>query len=353
MMNYYEEFGVPKDASVEEIHQAYRTLARVLHPDGQTDEKLRAVAARQMKRLHEILDIFVDPGRRRAYDESLVAAAYPNVVGLHWNPRVPSAGKFELAQSALRYWSWILMVCMILGSGYWYMTARVPDTPESAPKPNRVFSTENRSGPLLQSVQSAAKHQVAEPTGKTRSLPAAEIAVREPSAVRSDSPRLPDIALSMPVTLPVLPPAAASSAREPEVQAPGNKPAVESVARASFAGEWFYVPAIEKPDPHLYAPVEIELQLTEKGGILNGQYRGRYKIPDAAVPQDVVFQAQGKSSPGQSAALLWSSNDGANGEIDLNLVQPNLMKVTWWTTQLGRQPELSSGTATLYRQQTP
>ena len=125
------------------------------------------------------------------------------------------------------------------------------------------------------------------------------------------------------------------------------------VQAPSFAGQWFYVPTVEKPDPHLYAPVDIEFQLTEKNGTLGGQYRGRYKVSDAAVSQNVLLQVQGKSSAGASAALLWTSSDGASGEIDLNLRQPNLMNVTWWTTQLGRRPSLTSGAATLVRQQTP
>jgi hypothetical protein len=113
-----------------------------------------------------------------------------------------------------------------------------------------------------------------------------------------------------------------------------------------------YAPAVEKPDPRLYPPVDIEFRITEKDGMLDGQYRARYRVSDAAVSQDVIFQVKGKSSPGTSAALVWTSNDGANGEIDLNLRQPNLMRVTWWTTQLGRRLGLSSGVATLLRQQT-
>ena len=113
------------------------------------------------------------------------------------------------------------------------------------------------------------------------------------------------------------------------------------------------MPASEIPDAHLYPPVDIDLQLVEKDGLLTGQYRGRYKVPDAAVSQDVLFQVQGKTPAGAAAVLSWTSGDGANGTIDLDLRQPNLMRVTWWTTQLGRRPVLSSGAATLFRQQTP
>ena len=39
-MNHYEELAVAQDVSLEEIHQAYQALARLLHPDNQSDPKL-------------------------------------------------------------------------------------------------------------------------------------------------------------------------------------------------------------------------------------------------------------------------------------------------------------------------
>ena len=348
MMNFYEEFGVRNDASVEEIRQAYKTLARVLHPDSQLDEKLKAAAACQMKRLHDVLDIFVDPGKRRAYDESLAAAAYSNAA-LHWAPRadaepfVQPLDKFELAQSVFRHWSWILTGCMILGSGFWYVTARLPSMPvESMPNRSPHAALPDSISPVLRPVERAAKHEI-------HRAPVAEAALPE----EPGPPGLPDVPLPIPVALSGLAPTAAYSARAPKVPAPEDTPPVPSVRGSSFAGEWFYVPAIEKPDPHLYPPVDIEFRLKEKDGLLDGQYRGTYKVPDTAVSQNVIFQVQGKSSGESSAALAWTSSDGATGEIDQNLSQPNLMRVPWWTTRLGRRPGLSSGAATLFRQQTP
>ena len=355
MMNFYEEFGVCQDASVEEIRQAYKTLARLLHPDGQTDEKLRAAAACQMKRLHEVLDVLVDPRKRRAYDEDLAADAYPNAAP-QWAPRdgaepfVRPLGDFEWAQSALRHWFWILIGCMILGSGFWYMTARAPTPAESAPE----GLSRNGTGPVLQPPEPVAKRPTGDrPVVKPRLLSAAEAAsLEERGASKPEPSVLSDIPAPIPLAPSGLAPAAAYSARTPEIREPEHAPYLPRVRESSFAGEWFYVPTLEKPDPHLYPPVDIEFQLTEKDGILEGQYRGTYKVPDTAVSQDVVFQVQGKSSRGPSAVLVWTSGDGANGEIDLNLRQPNLMRVTWWTIQLGRRPGLSSGVATLFRQQT-
>ncbi|WP_088893046.1 J domain-containing protein [Leptolyngbya ohadii] len=72
--NYYKILGVSRDASAEDIRQAYRKLARVFHPDiqmphdstaskGQTEE--------QMKRLNQAYAVLRDPEKRRQYDRQL------------------------------------------------------------------------------------------------------------------------------------------------------------------------------------------------------------------------------------------------------------------------------------------
>jgi len=71
-MTYYEEFGVAPDATNEEIRQAYRALARLIHPDVHSDERLRTAAERQMRRINAIFDTLISPEKRRSYDESLL-----------------------------------------------------------------------------------------------------------------------------------------------------------------------------------------------------------------------------------------------------------------------------------------
>jgi molecular chaperone DnaJ len=75
-MNYYEEFGIPRDAPAAKIRHAYKTLARVLHPDAHPDEALKAMAERQMRRLNAMLETLLDPEKRRAYDASLFDAGH-------------------------------------------------------------------------------------------------------------------------------------------------------------------------------------------------------------------------------------------------------------------------------------
>ncbi len=61
MPSLYETLGVGRDASVEEIRKAYKTLAREKHPDrGGNAEEFKAI-----QQAHEVLS---DEGKRRMYD---------------------------------------------------------------------------------------------------------------------------------------------------------------------------------------------------------------------------------------------------------------------------------------------
>ena len=76
-MNYYEELGIQHDASVQDIRRAYRTLARLLHPDGQLDSDLKQLAERQTRRLGDLIEILIDPVKRRHYDDILMLGRWP------------------------------------------------------------------------------------------------------------------------------------------------------------------------------------------------------------------------------------------------------------------------------------
>jgi molecular chaperone DnaJ len=64
-VNYYEVLGVSRNASQEEIREAYRRLAKERHPDrpGGSQEEFRL-----LQEAHEVLS---DPERRRKHDEDL------------------------------------------------------------------------------------------------------------------------------------------------------------------------------------------------------------------------------------------------------------------------------------------
>ena len=63
--DYYEIIGVPRSASQEDIHRAYRKLAMKYHPDVAKD---KALAEEKFKELNEAHEVLKDPENRKKYD---------------------------------------------------------------------------------------------------------------------------------------------------------------------------------------------------------------------------------------------------------------------------------------------
>lgn len=64
--DYYSVLGVARNASQEEIKQAFRKLARKYHPDVAKDKK---AAEEKFKEINEANEVLGDPEKRRQYDE--------------------------------------------------------------------------------------------------------------------------------------------------------------------------------------------------------------------------------------------------------------------------------------------
>jgi curved DNA-binding protein CbpA len=72
--DHYQLLGVPRQASREEIAQAWRRRARDEHPDARPAD---AAAARRFRALAEAWQVLSDPDRRAAYDRALASQPQP------------------------------------------------------------------------------------------------------------------------------------------------------------------------------------------------------------------------------------------------------------------------------------
>lgn len=66
-LNYYEIFGIPQDASTDEIKSRYKVLALKFHPD----RKRSSIANKAMVLVNNAYEVISDPQKRIAYDASL------------------------------------------------------------------------------------------------------------------------------------------------------------------------------------------------------------------------------------------------------------------------------------------
>lgn len=65
--NYYDILGISRDASQSEIKKAYRTKAKVYHPDINASVDAQS----KMKQINVAYDTLSDPGKKERYDYSL------------------------------------------------------------------------------------------------------------------------------------------------------------------------------------------------------------------------------------------------------------------------------------------
>jgi curved DNA-binding protein CbpA len=70
----YQLLGVPRDASRQDIAQAWRRRARAEHPDSRPGD---AAAAGRFRALAQAWHVLGDPARRTAYDQALSRGQIP------------------------------------------------------------------------------------------------------------------------------------------------------------------------------------------------------------------------------------------------------------------------------------
>lgn len=352
-MNYYEELGVRQDASIEDIRQAYKMTARLLHPDRQVDPNLKQIAERQMTRLGEIVAILANPRTRSHYDDVLLLGNRFQMTPGNRALLVPApAGKWDggigMAEFALRYWFWILLSVLAIALSTWSFMQSNSTVPDRA-LPGEALQRD--AGSKRQPMQSPPRRRINAGFAKGPSIPPANHA---PGAEEIWTPKIalpePDYGPAMEDIRSVLSDTPESS---PEA---ADSPPITPPARSewSFIGTWLYSPQSgDVAERGMYPAIYVELQLVEQGGEMVGDYHARYKVLDQAVSPEVTFQIRGTAESATSAKFAWVSRDNATGQAEIKLRGPNVIYVNWWTTAFGRQATLGSGSAVLIRQQVP
>jgi DnaJ domain len=306
-VTYYEELGLDRNASVEEIRHAYRRLARLVHPDQCADAETRRLAELQMTRLNAVLAVLTDPQQRIRYNASLtLAIAGPLPVMLQRQALYVGAGLLALIAIA---------------------AALRPQRPVPA-KIATASAPAVQAPPPRKNVRQTQPLAIIRPRPKVDVLETPEIG---PPVVHVPADPLPTI---VPPVLPVTTPPI-------EAAAPIPAPAPR------LTGRWLFA-ASQGIKEAGYPPEYIELRLNETGGLLRGLYQARYRVTDRAISPNVAFRFEGPAEA-DGGVLPWQGPGGSKGEVTLRLLPTGGLEVDWVAHQLGRELGLISGTATLVR----
>ncbi len=196
-ITYYEELGVTRTASHEQIRDAFRALVRLLHPDQQTDEHLRNIAEVQMRKLNRIYAVLSDAEKRRNYDDTLDQSPSARTIILRQN-----AG--PTVQRLLARFAWIGAVLIVVALLAWL----------SSEGPGSTVQSFDRPGPLRPPAITASADTQSEVAQLRRDLNQAraerDAAVRELAHLRTSPGRKPesdpqDAEVTMPTPAPPTP----------------------------------------------------------------------------------------------------------------------------------------------------
>ncbi len=349
-VTYYEELGVPMTASTEEIREAYKHLARLLHPDRLQNPEQRKVAECQMRRLNAVYETLSHAGRRQAYDLTLQVGA--------------DSRAMEPLGAAARDWRWVVqklkgpdgawigagvivavLIAYAVVDSSWHAhpapASVVPVQPNAIEKPHVNRNAERRKTEAWESQMAQLRRRLEEVT-EQRDAAMHRTTVLEGKLREAGRKQDPVMAIPFPASRP--PPVVVPYAEERT-----TKPSVESKPDSpGLPGTWYYARTRMAVASDLYPPEFIEAVVHEVDGVLVGRYRARYVVSDRAISPEVAFQF--RSPPGGDFTRIpWTGTGGAKGEVKLRLLTANSLEVAWVAHDLGESLGLAHGTAVLIR----
>lgn len=349
-ITYYEELGVENTASADQIRDAFRALARLLHPDAQTDPQLKEMAESQMRKVNRIYAVLSDVTRRTAYDESLRSSRSAPIIVFSG-----SDGNLKKLFAAFGTAGIIIAGTLLL---IWFAATSNNNTEvrgqeprnASAGKANdngdgdsgeqitrlreQLRTAETERDSALEQLGRFARKQTDDVSGSKVSSNAPAPAATEATGVTTAT-EMSELQSGTSAMVPA-PPAATDT---------GHRP-------AQFTGLWVYSTtsgsAVSPGGKSQYPPEFIEVTMTEVNGALHGEYRSRYQVLDHAISPDVNFDFSGKPV-GSSLSCAWRGPGGARGRLTLKLLPTSAVQIAWNATELGSQQWLINGTAMLVR----
>ncbi len=335
-MNHYEELGLNPSASADQIHKAHRILSRLLHPDQQTDGILRDAAEIQMRRINAMVDVLLDPDKRRAYDATLRSASEslgplrtPEVRS-HWSGSFSLLDLIGIIAAAVMF----TLVAMWVVAGDFVHWRGAPEpvsasvVPLEAPAP-----AVDDSAPFRPRVKPNVRLSASRPDTAVREIqaPAAAAVRRPPADVPLPATAGARVPVEDPLPAPILPAAAAP--------VPPSNP--------GFAGLWL-LPAGGNTAASRNTPQYIQVKIYGQDERLYGEYTAQYEAPGRPVSPKVIFQFNGPAR-GDSALCDWNSSDGSHGAIQLRLLTPQSMQVSWHVAEFGSAMAIAGGAAVVIR----
>ncbi|MBS1828130.1 MAG: DnaJ domain-containing protein [Acidobacteria bacterium] len=348
-MTYYEELGVPTTASQEEIREAYKQLARLLHPDKLQDPQQRKVAECQMRRLNAVYETLSHLEQRRTYDLTLQPAAQVEPID---EGEEPTGWRWVLRKLRGPDGAWIgagvivasLMIYAVIdtsGHGILPATPTPVLAQNTKPKPQVKNEPERRKPDTPDPLLAQLRHRVEELT--TERDAALQRNAQLEGRIR-DLSRKPEPAVSALLPAgrppPAPDPASGHTLPNPPQESPG------------ITGTWYFAKTRSNSASDLYPPEFIETIIHEENGAITGRYRARYLVSDRAISPEVSFQFRGK--PGAPPTRIpWTGAGGAKGEVNLRLLTSNSLEVAWVAHDLGNALGLAYGTAVLIRASEP